>query len=76
MSNEEDWEEVEEEEVKEEEIPEASATILYDLMNVSKTAKPEEIRKAFRKLALLKHPDKNPDDPKAAESFQKLNKAY
>ena len=76
MSNEEDWEEVEEEEVKEEEIPASSATILYDLMNVSKTAKPEEIRKAFRKLALLKHPDKNPDDPKAAESFQKLNKAY
>jgi molecular chaperone DnaJ len=45
-------------------------------LNVAKTASAEEIKKAYRKLALLKHPDKNPDDPKAAENFQVLSKAY
>jgi len=43
---------------------------------VPKTATAEEIKKAYRKLALLKHPDKNPDDEKAAENFQQLSKAY
>jgi curved DNA-binding protein CbpA len=45
-------------------------------LNVAKTASAEEIKKAYRRLALLKHPDKNPDDPKAAENFQVLSKAY
>ncbi|CAL8470750.1 g10292 [Coccomyxa elongata] len=35
-----------------------------------------EIRKAFRKLALTKHPDKQPDNPKAAEEFGVIQKAY
>ena len=59
-----------------EELKEVESTILYQILNVPKTATPVEIKKAYRKLALLKHPDKNPDDPKAAENFQKLNKAY
>ena len=50
--------------------------ILYDILGVAKTATAEEIKKAYRKLALLKHPDKNPDDEKAAENFQQLSKAY
>ena len=67
-----------EEEKKEqpEELKEVESTILYQILNVPKTATPAEIKKAYRKLALLKHPDKNPNDPQAAENFQKLNKAY
>jgi DnaJ family protein C protein 9 len=58
------------------EVEQVSTTLLYDILNVPKTATPDEIKKAYRKLALLKHPDKNPDDPTAAENFQKLSKAY
>jgi len=43
---------------------------------VAPSATQDEIKKAYRRLALLKHPDKNPDDPSAAENFQKLSKAY
>ena len=63
---EEEWEDVDEEEVKGEgvdQLEQASATILYDILNVPKTATQVEIKKAYRRLALLKHPDKNPNDP-------------
>ena len=50
--------------------------VLYEILGVPKDAKIEEIKKAYRKLALMKHPDKCPDDPKAADHFQQLNKAY
>ena len=45
-------------------------------MGVPQTATPDEIKKAYRKLALLKHPDKCPGVENAAENFQKLQKAY
>lgn len=45
-------------------------------MGVPKESTAEEIKKAYRKLALLKHPDKNPGDEQAAENFQQLSKAY
>lgn len=50
--------------------------MLYDIMGLKQEATPEEIKKAYRKLALLKHPDKNPDDKAAVDNFQKLQKAY
>jgi len=50
--------------------------VLYEIMGVPKDSKPDEIKKAYKRLALLRHPDKCPDDPKASENFQTLNKAY
>lgn len=37
---------------------------------------PTSLIQAYRKLALVKHPDKNPDNPKAADEFQQLQRAY
>ncbi len=48
----------------------------YQTLGVSKDAKPEEIKKAYRKLARQYHPDVNPDDPKAEEKFKEINEAY
>jgi DnaJ family protein C protein 10 len=49
---------------------------LYKTLGVSTSATTREIRKAFKKLALDKHPDKNTDDPNANEVFMKINRAY
>lgn len=46
------------------------------LLNVSAGATPEELRKAYRRLSLKTHPDKNPDRPEAADEFRKLTEAY
>lgn len=48
----------------------------YSVLGVAKTAKPEEIKSAFRKLAKKYHPDQNQDDPKAQENFAEINQAY
>lgn len=49
----------------------------YQVLGVDKDASKQEIKKAFRQLALRYHPDRNPDDPKKAEEkFKKINKAY
>ena len=45
-------------------------------MGVNREASPEEIKKAFRQLALQCHPDRNPGDPKAEERFKEVSEAY
>lgn len=50
---------------------------LYAILGVAKTASPEEIKKAYRKLSMKWHPDRNPDNKEAAEAkFKEINKAY
>jgi molecular chaperone DnaJ len=48
----------------------------YEILQVSKTATKAEIKKAYRKLAMKYHPDRNPDDKEAEEMFKKINEAY
>lgn len=48
----------------------------YDILGVSKSAPEAEIKKAYLKLARKNHPDANPNDKKAKERFQEIQKAY
>jgi curved DNA-binding protein len=48
----------------------------YQTLGVSKGAKAEDIKKAYRKLARKYHPDMNPDDKSAEDKFKELNEAY
>ena len=48
----------------------------YEVLGVSKSATPEERKKAYRQLALKYHPDRNPDDKDAEEKFKEAVEAY
>ena len=48
----------------------------YEMLGVAKTATAEEIKKAYRKLAIKYHPDRNPGDSAAEEKFKEISNAY
>ena len=48
----------------------------YVILEVSRAASGDEIKQAYRALAMRYHPDRNPDDPAAEDSFKEASEAY
>ena len=48
----------------------------YDVLGVAKNASEDEIKKAYRKLAMKYHPDRNPDSKTAEEKLKEVKEAY
>ncbi len=57
-------------------MPTATGPDLYAVLGVDRDASPEQIKRAYRKLAVRFHPDRNPGDKKAEESFKQAAEAY
>ncbi|XP_071486256.1 dnaJ homolog subfamily C member 5G-like [Diadema antillarum] len=53
-----------------------SGESLYALLELTKNATDEQIKKSYRRLALRYHPDKNRDDPTAEDKFKEINRAH
>ncbi|NRB79859.1 MAG: DnaJ domain-containing protein [Saccharospirillaceae bacterium] len=48
----------------------------YEVLNVAKDADKKEVKKAYRKMAMKYHPDRNPDDKSSEDAFKEVNEAY
>jgi len=48
----------------------------YEVLGVNKDCAEDELKKAYRRLAMKWHPDRNPDNPKAEEHFKEAKEAY
>jgi DnaJ family protein C protein 7 len=58
------------------EMKKAKRKDYYKILGIEKDANDTDIKKAYRKLAIVHHPDKNPDDPEAAERFKEIQEAH